>query len=272
MLLYAFQDEHGRWHGDPDTETLDGHPGTGTLRHQPRPGDSTAFARQRLHVLYGPCMLDPSAVEVQLEDGMRLALTWRVLELLEGGPDPLPPAPRDAGARNRTPARSRTLPAVPPPRTPGAVPGRPRPWTPEEDAYCHAAAGAAPEAIAAHLGRSAKSVRFRLAKLHLEPFPLELLPPPAIRRGKPAIDPNSHRAQVMRDHPRAYLPWTPEEEEAIAEMARSGADIGEIAAALQRQPGAVSGRMSRLTDSNPVTEALWIPPPWDDDDDEGLGT
>ncbi|MFG2825169.1 hypothetical protein ACGFX4_37805 [Kitasatospora sp. NPDC048365] len=264
MLLYAFQDEAGRWHGDPDTETLDGHPGTGTLRHQPRPGGSTAFACQRLHVLYGPCLLDPSAVEVQLEDGMRLALTWRVLELLEGGPDPLPPAPRGADAG----ARPRPLSAIPPPRTPGGVPGRARAWTPEEDAYCYAAAGAAPEAIAAHLGRSAKAVRFHLAKLHLEPFPIELLPPLSVRQGKPAADPNSHRAQVMRDHPRAYLPWTPEEEEAIADMARSGADIEQIAAALQRQPAAVIGRISRLTDGNPLTDALWFPPPWDDDDDD----
>ena len=47
-------------------------------------------------------------------------------------------------------------------------------------------------------------------------------------------------------HPRAYAPWTPEEEQRLIEMHTAGASVDRISAAIQRQPGGVRSRLRKL--------------------------
>lgn len=255
MILYAFQDKTGRWHGDPDTETLDGQPGTGILTYQPTAGGSAYFAGQRLRVLYGPCHLEASVEEVQLDDGVRAFLSWHVLELLDQGLQS--PAARTTPRAGNPASR-----ALPQPTSTGRR-GR-RNWTEEEDELCRtmAAAGHPPDAIAARLGRAVPGVRFHLSRLRLAEFPADLLPAPDPNRPpKPAPDPNSYRAQMQRLHPRAYQAWEPEEDEIAIRLVGEGLSPEEIADALQRQPSAVHGRLEKLG-VHPDFDAPSPPPIW----------
>lgn len=58
---------------------------------------------------------------------------------------------------------------------------------------------------------------------------------------------NHHRIQkIKKSRPRAYEKWTPEEEETLNDLFRSGRFIGDIAKILQRQPSAIRSRLSKL--------------------------
>ena len=52
-------------------------------------------------------------------------------------------------------------------------------------------------------------------------------------------------AEIRRDHPRAYEPWTNEEDATLMRLAQAGRTVDEIAAQLQRQPSAIRGRMQK---------------------------
>ncbi len=52
-------------------------------------------------------------------------------------------------------------------------------------------------------------------------------------------------AEIRSTHRRAYEPWSEEEEATLAEFVRSGKSVEEIAAELQRQPGAIRRRMRK---------------------------
>jgi len=274
MLLYAFQDPSFQWHGDAGTPTLDGRPGSGWfVYHATFAGVSSAFAGQRLLGLYGPCELESSSIEVQLEDGVRLFLTWNVAELLQCGP-------RTGNRRLSAPTDHNV---VPPASTAGIQPRQHRapaatrqlesrrtgPWTLEEDRQCHAAIGNGTplEALAQQLQRSVKAVRFHLPTLGLADFPRDLLPGrdhvlpgPRVER-----DPNSHRAQVTAQQPRAYQRWTPEEESILLQLHSEGLTVTEIVTALERQTSAVRDRLGLLDPS--TRAAAYRPlPAWDDDD------
>jgi hypothetical protein len=100
LLIYAFKDGHGRWHGDPDVPLLvpDDEPGRGTLTYQPGPDTpetSNPFAGQTLSVLYGVVDLDESPVTYQLDTGGRFLASWHVHTLLATplGAAPLAGAP-----------------------------------------------------------------------------------------------------------------------------------------------------------------------------------
>jgi hypothetical protein len=80
-LIYAFRDEEGSWHGDPDAVVLEPVPGAGTLTIPLGPQEQRSlFAGQRLHVLY------------RLDNGESVPASWRVHELLAPAYR-LPPAP-----------------------------------------------------------------------------------------------------------------------------------------------------------------------------------
>ena len=72
---------------------------------------------------------------------------------------------------------------------------------------------------------------------------------------------HAERMQKIREkHPRAYEKWSPEEGVDLAELFRTGLSISDIAARLQRQPGAIRSRLHRLNlysatedDSKPQT-------------------
>ncbi len=51
---------------------------------------------------------------------------------------------------------------------------------------------------------------------------------------------------VRRSHPRAYEPWTVEEESKLLRFHGEGLSLAEIAAKLQRQRSAIASRLARL--------------------------
>ena len=59
--------------------------------------------------------------------------------------------------------------------------------------------------------------------------------------------------EIRRSYPRAYEPWTNDEEQELERLYNAGRDVEEIAAALGRQPGAIRSRLNRIG-SNPADE------------------
>lgn len=59
-------------------------------------------------------------------------------------------------------------------------------------------------------------------------------------------DYQSRIARIKEAHPRAYEPWSAEEEESLRTLHRNGVSPREIALRLHRQPGAISSRMAKL--------------------------
>jgi hypothetical protein len=53
-------------------------------------------------------------------------------------------------------------------------------------------------------------------------------------------------AEIRRAHPKAYLPWSAEEDARLSERFRSGASIKELAREFQRQPSAIRSRLPKL--------------------------
>jgi hypothetical protein len=78
-LIYAFRDEAGQSHGDPDS-TLDGSPTTGTLSVPPTAG--VTFAGQVLEVRYASMEASPGPHPYPLDGGRRMYPTDEVHELL----------------------------------------------------------------------------------------------------------------------------------------------------------------------------------------------
>ena len=320
MLLYAFRDEAGHWHGDPATPTLDGDPGTGTLLYRPDPaaGPPGPFAGQRLDVLYGPCDLDVGGPALQLDDGTAVTATWRVLELLDGGPERPPTACGPAATPGGAPVRyqvttadrhytltvhgtavhasacthdgearseltgtlepgdlgpivqllsAAALPAQPyrAPHLPSARPAPPprRPagseWTAHEEQVCRARAGATPQELATELGRSVKSVRWKLYQFGLADFPEELVAVPG--QGRPAKEPAYRVEDVRQDHAQAYRRWSPEDDERLRLMAATGAMLPELVAAFGRQEGGILSRLRKIGATGPVVDQVDQAPP-----------
>ncbi|MFK0187874.1 hypothetical protein ACIQV1_27125 [Streptomyces rubiginosohelvolus] len=100
--IYAFQDNSGQWHGDPDAASVNpaDKPSRGWLTYQPVPGTpeaSSPFAGQTLAVLYGVTELEPGPVIYQLDSGGSFQATWYVHTLLATpvGSAVIPPQRRD---------------------------------------------------------------------------------------------------------------------------------------------------------------------------------
>ncbi|MFD5634800.1 hypothetical protein ACFWJM_11755 [Streptomyces sp. NPDC127077] len=92
-LIYAFRDEDGSWHGDPDAVVLEPEPGAGTLTIPLNPHQqSSLFAGQRLHVLYAACDAEASQTSYRLDNGESVPASWRVHELLAPAYQPAPAA------------------------------------------------------------------------------------------------------------------------------------------------------------------------------------
>lgn len=53
-------------------------------------------------------------------------------------------------------------------------------------------------------------------------------------------------AKLQKEHPRAYEPWTRDEELALQRQFAQGCDINELAELFQRQPGGIRSRLRRL--------------------------
>jgi hypothetical protein len=63
------------------------------------------------------------------------------------------------------------------------------------------------------------------------------------------IDPRSMTRKIRaarRNHPNAFRPWTPEDEQTLIEMYREKATLDELVAALGRQEGGIATRLRSL--------------------------
>lgn len=88
---------------------------------------------------------------------------------------------------------------------------------------------------------------------------------PALAGDQPAqkLSYEERMARIRADHPRAYEPWEPKEEQQLRTLYAEGATIKKIARTLQRQPGGIKSRIKKLeldrdisTQSNPSQQAL----------------
>jgi len=52
--------------------------------------------------------------------------------------------------------------------------------------------------------------------------------------------------RIRAEHPRAYEPWTKEEDLRLGSMLAARKTVEDIAAVLQRQPGAITSRLAKL--------------------------
>lgn len=53
-------------------------------------------------------------------------------------------------------------------------------------------------------------------------------------------------AEIQAEHPKAYAPWTAEEDQELTNLHQSGKSTSTIAGVLQRQPGAIRSRLKKL--------------------------
>ncbi len=57
---------------------------------------------------------------------------------------------------------------------------------------------------------------------------------------------DAHIAKIRQSHPKAYQPWTKEEEEVLIAFFNEDKPIPEIASTMQRQEGAITARLIKL--------------------------
>lgn len=69
---------------------------------------------------------------------------------------------------------------------------------------------------------------------------------PALRVCEEVERPSYSMEEVRAEHPRAYLPWSEEEDSQFKQLMATGKSASEIAATLQRQPSAIRSRMARF--------------------------
>ena len=60
---------------------------------------------------------------------------------------------------------------------------------------------------------------------------------------------------VQEQYPRAYAPWTSDEEEQLRQLVAAGQSVNEISARLQRQPSAIRSRLQKLRLSGELSSA-----------------
>lgn len=268
-LIFAFRDESGRWHGDPDarpekpaapgigtrTGTRTGFgtsadprtdsSGTGTLTYTPHPASPASanpFAGQRLEVRFADVGVPPSTTAYTLDDGRVLHATQGVRALL-GDPDEIP-GPHPGPDRVPTPAGPRVTLGL------------------EEDSrrYEIALATTVDDRLALEITASdadgeiltrlegvvAREDLTRLGRLLTRTPALakDLLKParPA-RSAKPASD---RVEDERRHHPNAYKPWTDADDARLTELAKGGATTAELCAAFGRNSGAIRSRLMKL--------------------------
>lgn len=128
-------------------------------------------------------------------------------------------------------------------------------WTPEAVAYLkeHYRAGKSPEQLAEELGRSEKSIRWKLHGLRLAPFPGDLVPDP--RTPVEAEAPKAYSVEEKRRmHPNAYKPWDPEDEQRLAERCAQGASLSDLSQEFGRNEGAIASRLVKIQAEGPAAD------------------
>ncbi|MEU3295764.1 acid shock protein [Streptomyces longwoodensis] len=131
-------------------------------------------------------------------------------------------------------------------------------WTPETIAYLkeHHRAGKSPAQLAEELGRSEKSIRWKLHALRLAPYPSDLVPEPRTP-AEPEV-PKAYSVESKRQlHPNAYKPWDPEDEQRLAERCTQGASLSELSQEFGRNEGAIASRLLKIQAEGPAADDAW---------------
>ncbi|MFC7963104.1 hypothetical protein [Streptomyces cinereoruber] len=131
-------------------------------------------------------------------------------------------------------------------------------WDPEALAHLkeHHRAGMSPEQLAEELGRSEKSIRWKLYDLKLIPFPGDLVPGP--RTPVEPEAPKAYSVEAKRQlHPNAYKPWDPEDEKRLAERCAQGASLFELSQEFGRNEGAIASRLLKIQAKGPAADDAW---------------
>ncbi|MFJ4422179.1 hypothetical protein ACKI1Q_40905 [Streptomyces galilaeus] len=131
-------------------------------------------------------------------------------------------------------------------------------WTPEAIAYLkeHYRAGKSPEQLAEELGRSEKSIRWKLHGLKLAPYPSDLVPDV-----RPPAEPEAPKTYTVeakrREYPNAYKPWEPEDEQRLAERCAQGVSLSELSQEFGRNEGAIASRLLKIQAEGPAADDAW---------------
>ncbi|MGC5334886.1 hypothetical protein [Micromonospora sp. DT62] len=136
-------------------------------------------------------------------------------------------------------------------------PRRSRSWSEQESAYVASRHrdGVDAETIAAELGRTANSIRYKLHALGLGPFP----GPNTSRPPAPPRTPAYTMEDLRRVYPNSHKPWEPVDDERLARRAAEGASVSELMEEFGRNHGAITSRLARVqppaAPSSPPTAA-----------------
>jgi hypothetical protein len=52
--------------------------------------------------------------------------------------------------------------------------------------------------------------------------------------------------KIRQSHPRAYEPWTPEEEQHLVKLQKDGCTVNQLSQEFQRHPGAIRSRLRKI--------------------------
>lgn len=229
LLIYAFRDNNGRWHGDADVPLLNPaeEPGLGQLTYHPVPGTpetSSPFAGQTLTVLYGVVDLETGPVTYQLDTGGRFPASWHVHTLLA--------APRGAalahqdlpGTREQTPCLETA-------------------FTDNNSRYvltgirCDNGQLAVEVTVSGDQGEVRAELCGAVSDNDLQPLARLL---DAASRALTA-----HAASSAVPSPRTGAPWTPEDSARLAARFRQERDFGVLSVEFGRNRGAVFDELKR---------------------------
>ncbi|MFJ9432081.1 hypothetical protein ACIRQY_20775 [Streptomyces sp. NPDC101490] len=131
-------------------------------------------------------------------------------------------------------------------------------WTAEALSYLeeHYRAGMGLEQLTEKLGRSEKSIRWKLNGLKLAPYPGDLVPDPRL-----PVEPEAPKAYTVdakrQLHPNAYKPWEPEDEQRLAERCAQGVPLSELSREFGRNEGAVASRLLKIQAEGPAADDAW---------------
>ncbi|MFE2728048.1 hypothetical protein [Kitasatospora sp. NPDC059327] len=107
--------------------------------------------------------------------------------------------------------------------------------------------GTGPAEIARRLGRSEKSVRWKLHGLGLADRPKDPAAAPGLlETAEPAPEPAYTVEEKRREHPNAYKHWTSEEEERLLALCARGMSLAELSEEFGRNQGAIASRLLKL--------------------------
>ncbi|WP_024754692.1 hypothetical protein [Streptomyces exfoliatus] len=283
MLIYAFRDARGVWHGDPDADIQGLEPGRGVLTLPSTvPGqDPGPFDGQRVEVLHAGCDEEASEATYRLDSGDMFLATWHVHELLSPAYHRVVAAPaavQDAattvrlevgGPRRRynlhaeLVAEGRVEITVVVSSPDGVIHGE---LAGEVDArdlgeigrHLASVARTAPLAAppAEERGRSEKSIRWKLHGLERGPRPDDFVPAP--RTPAEPQEPKAYTVEEKRRlYPHAYKPWEPADEHRLAERCAQGASLHDLSQEFGRNEGAIASRLLKIHAEGPAVEEAW---------------